>query len=203
MISNTGLTFEQLADTVLEMSLSEQEKCDLITLADDPTPAIKPAQTGPKVVVRAVGGKKFTPKSIIRGPTYAKPASPRRENRIPAQARLSRRIAPYSAPLRPGSHDHPVYSTPPPLERQLPIPCPLPSPFRVPPPPLIPSITATHRQPIPPLVIAAKPKLTNYMIDTLSSSLVQQCKTNFNILISENEVKSFLKSTTIQQLTEK
>ena len=48
---------------------------------------------------------------------------------------------------------------------------------------------------IPPLTLATKPKFTGYMIDTLCASLIQNCKSNFNISLKEDEVKDFKTAT--------
>ena len=165
-------SFDQLADTVLEMSLNKQELDELMEREDDPTPTIVPDTKGPVVPVQAVGTTKFKPKHVICGPDRAQhaPSQPRSimtRGRAAAQARLTRRDRPYSPGRRISQQPH----------QYPPRPCPPPTPFSVPPPPIVaPSTNPVGPKPIAPLVIIARPKLTQYMIETLSSSLINQCK---------------------------
>ena len=193
-------SFDQLVDTVLEMSLTSKEIEELyMDSDDDPTPTIIPEPAQAAVA-------KFKPKHVICGPDRSQHAAPQHKpimsrigGRAAAQARLTRRDTPYSPGKRRSGQ---VTSKS--VHHYPPRPCPPPNSFLVPPPPVDPGCTRpVSPKHIAPLVILTKPKLTEFMIETLASSLITQCKMNFNIAMNEDEVKDFLGKTTLENVVRK
>ena len=189
-------------DTSLEITINKKERAELDQSMEDVCPP-------PDEVSRNVSKKKFIPKMKITGPITKKDwAKTTESRRTPIQSRLYISGHPYQATKRSSTPLHrqlprsvtgqtPRYvteSTP----QSTPLPCPFPS-FNVPPPPI--KKNALDRQlNIPPLILATKPKFTSYMIDTLCASLIQNCKSNFNIGMKEDEVKNFLQTATLDQV---
>ena len=189
-------------DTSLEITINKKKRAELDQSMEDVCPP-------PDEVSRNVSKKKFIPKMKITGPITKKDwAKTTESRRTPIQSRLYISGHPFQATKRSST----------PLHRQLPrsvtgqtqgyvtestpqstpLPCPFPS-FNVPPPPI--KKNSLERQlNIPPLILATKPKFTSYMIDTLCASLIQNCKSNFNIGMKEDEVKNFLQTATLDQV---
>ena len=204
---------DHLTDTVLQMSIEQDEldleEPDLIDLYSPEETLHSEATKYRPGDPKNGDSKMFVSKHTITGPSTHQPSvDPKNGNykshtatsrtpiqnqpqtRTPIQNHLSRRTDPYPPVKRTRTEEVARLATP--------KPCPLPSPFNVPPPPIRTQCPSDRKLNIPPLVLTAKPKLTPYMIDTLTAQLIQNCRTNFNIRINEDETKRFLENVQIE-----
>ena len=196
----------------MHMHIDEEERNSLLneTISDsildetddeDSTEVLKARSSGKQVVVCTMSKAekpKFVPKSRITGPMSqgSQPIA-----RQPAQERLDR--------LPP-----PSYARKPVKERLIPYarrtaakvsttPHPVPAPIH----PISPSVNPSHvvskptapQYTQPPVFFPTPPppmpKYTEFMISTLTNTLIQHSKDSFSIKLNESEVKAFLRST--------
>ena len=182
---------EEMAN--VHMNLQEEQRNDLLDQSDeDSTATLEASGKGEMVRIWAADNnvqKKFVPKNRIswnnQSPVVPQPVGRKKQ---PAQSRL--RLRNTSLPclnrtpgqtrsrLTPYNYSRPSSITP--MSQAT-----LPTSTATPPS----SPAVMFSMPPPP-----KPKFTNFMIATLTTSLLMQSKDTFNIKLDEEEIKKFLLS---------
>ena len=195
----------------MHMHIDEEERSNILndTISDsildetddeDSTQVLKARSSGKQVVVctqSKARKPKFIPKSRITGPTSQGPEPSARQ---PAQARLDR--LPPPSYVRKSVKERLI-----PYAKRTPAkvvttPQPVPAPIH----PISPTVDPSHvvgkytapQYTQPPVFFPTPPppmpRYTEFMISTLTNTLIQHSKDSFSIKLNESEVKAFLRS---------
>ena len=202
---------DQLASSMhVNMHIDEDERSSLLnydlldeTDDEDPTEVLMTTNMGKEVAIHAVSKTeekaKFVPKNRITGPLLHVPQPMGRQ---PAQARLETRSS--TSHSRKSVKDRLVPYTKRNASTSPSMPSPVPAPIR--PTPATASVRASNMlstvpgplYTLPPIFFPTPPppmpKYTDFMLSTLSNTLMQHSQDSFSIKLNKSEVEEFLKT---------